>query len=305
MNENIQELFDYAEEIGCAVRLNENLSEYTTFKIGGACRAVFLPRNPDALASLVKTAKQLRVDYFVLGNGSNVLCDDKGYHGVIIKIGKDFDGLQLVGENEIAVSAGVSLARLCLFAMENSLTGLEFAYGIPGTVGGAVFMNAGAYGGEIKDVIVNCQTVDDEGNFKTYNTDEMELSYRHSIFQEKNNEIVTSAVFKLEKGEKENILAKMNELMAKRKEKQPLEFPNAGSTFKRPEGQFAGKLIQDCELRGYRVGGAMVSEKHCGFVVNYDNATFNDVMKVIKDVQQKVSGETGYFLECEVKILEY
>ena len=214
------------------------------------------------------------------------------------------DNISLVNDTNISVSAGTSLKKLCNSALDNSLTGLEFAYGIPGTVGGAVFMNAGAYDGEVKDVIVSCETVDMNGNVKKYTKDEMDLSYRHSAFQSK-DEIIVSAVFELKKGDKDLISEKMNDLMSRRKDKQPLEYPNAGSTFKRPVGQFAGKLIQDCGLRGFAVGGAMVSEKHCGFVINNNNATCEDVTSLISQVQEKVLKETGFFLECEVKILKY
>lgn len=303
MKNNINALIEFANTVNCQVKLNQKLCDYTTFKIGGEVSAVFLPCDIKSLSEMVKKANALGVDYIVIGNGSNLLCDDKGFHGVVIKIGNNMDSL-MVNDGEIKAFAGVSLARLCNLACENSLTGLEFAYGIPGTVGGAVYMNAGAYGGEIKDVIVSCETIDKQGNIKTYDNSQMELSYRHSIFQSL-DEIIVSATFKLEKGNSEEISAKMHELMQKRKDKQPLDFPNAGSTFKRPEGQFAGKLIQDCNLRGFKVGGAMVSEKHCGFVINADNATFEDVTSLIKQVQEKVLAQTGFFLECEVKIINY
>lgn len=303
--ENFKEFISFAESTDCEVRLEQSLKEYTTFRIGGECKGVFMPRTKEALAKLLVKANELKLDYQVIGNGSNLLCDDKGYHGFIFKIGKNMENIRAVSDTEIRVCAGASLAKLCNFALDNSLTGLEFAYGIPGTVGGAVFMNAGAYGGEIKDVLVSCETVDGKGEFHTYSNEELLLGYRRSIFHEKTNEVILSAVFKLAKGNKNEIFAKMNELMAKRKEKQPLEYPNAGSTFKRPEGQFAGKLIQDCNLRGFSVGGAEVSEKHCGFVINRDNATFEDVMGVISHVQETVKSKTGYFLECEVKILKY
>ncbi len=302
--DNVNALIQFANEIGCETRLNQKLCDYTTFKIGGEVSAVFLPNNAQILSDLVKKANELCVDYVVIGNGSNLLFDDKGYHGVVIKIGNNMDSLTFLDDCTIKAFAGLPLSKLSTVACEKSLTGLEFSYGIPGTVGGAVFMNAGAYGGEIKDVIVNCETIDKFGKIKVYETNQMELSYRHSIFQNL-DEIIISATFKLKKGEKSEISQKMRELMQRRKDKQPLEYPNAGSTFKRPEGQFAGKLIQDCNLRGFKVGGAMVSQKHCGFVINENNATFEDVSSLIKQVQEKVYDQTGFFLECEVKIIDY
>lgn len=304
MGDSNIEFLKYTKELGIEFKENELLKDYTTFKIGGRCTAVVFPENTEECSLLLKKAKELNVNFTVIGNGSNLLCSDQGYDGIVFKIGRSMEEITLLDENTISVKAGASLAKLCLFAMENSLSGLEFAYGIPGTVGGAVFMNAGAYGGEIKDVIVSCEAVDFDGNIKTFDISQLELSYRHSFFHKNENHIITGAVFKLEKGNKEDIKEKMNELMSRRKDKQPLDFPNAGSTFKRPEGQFAGKLIQDCGLRGFSVGGAQVSEKHCGFVINRNNATCSDVLSLIKQVQEKVKNQTGYFLECEVKFLK-
>lgn len=302
--ENINKLLDFCCELNCEIKKNQLLKDYTTFKIGGECPAVIMPFDNYSLGEILKKAVFLDVKFVIIGNGSNLLCDDKGFNGVVIKIGKNLSDISIEGDNIIRAYAGISLAKLCNFALENSLTGLEFAYGIPGTVGGAVFMNAGAYDGEIKDVILCCETVDMNGNLRKYTKDEMDLSYRHSTFQNK-DEVIVSAVFELKKGDKQKILDKMNDLMSRRKDKQPLEYPNAGSTFKRPVGQFAGKLIQDCGLRGFTVGGAMVSDKHCGFVINKGNATFDDVTSLISQVQEKVLNETGFYLECEVKILNF
>lgn len=304
MTEKLNTLLSFAQQINCQTKQNQKLCDYSTFKIGGEVSAVFLPSDEEMVRQLVLKAKELSIDYIVIGNGSNLLFDDKGYHGVVIKIGRNMEKIQLNDDFTITALAGASLGKLCTFALNQSFTGLEFAYGIPGTVGGAVYMNAGAYGGEIKDVIISCTTVDEMGNFRTYENKDMELSYRKSIFQ-KTNEIILSATFKLEKGDADEISNKMNELMQKRKDKQPLDYPNAGSTFKRPEGQFAGKLIQDCNLKGFKVGGAMVSTKHAGFVINSDNATFEDVTGLIKQVQDTVLKKTGFFLECEVKIINY
>ncbi len=300
----IQDVCNLAEQKGCRVNYNEQLKNYTTFKIGGNCPAIVEISSAEALGELVKICEENDVKYLVIGKGSNMLCDDNGFDGVVFHIGSDFSEIKMHDDGIIEVQAGCSLMKLCRFALENSLTGLEFAYGIPGTVGGAIYMNAGAYGGEIKDVILSAECIEKDGNVIIYDKDKMELSYRHSVFQ-KNGALISKGFFKLEKGEKSEIEAKMNELMCRRKDKQPLEYPNAGSTFKRPEGQFAGKLIQDTGLKGYTVGGAMVSEKHSGFVINYNNATCEDVKRVIEHVQKTVKDETGYFLECEVKIIPY
>lgn len=300
----IQQICILAEQNGCKVYHDRMLKDYTTFKIGGKCPAVIEINTEKSLAALVKYCNEKDLPYLIIGKGSNMLCDDKGFEGVAFHIGTEFSEITLLDENIIEVEAGCSLMKLCKFALDNSLSGLEFAYGIPGTVGGAVFMNAGAYGGEIKDVLRTVECVDTTGNIHKMNANELDLSYRHSVFHD-NNHIVTKATFKLEKGDKAEISNKMTELMGRRKEKQPLEYPNAGSTFKRPEGQFAGKLIQDCGLKGFSVGGAMVSEKHSGFVINYDNATCEDVKKLIEEVQRTVKEKTGYFLECEVKLIPY
>ena len=301
---NVNALLNTAKECGCDVALNEPLSAHTTFKIGGCCTAMININSAQSLKNLIDIARQQSLRYFVLGKGSNVLFDDKGFDGVIFHIGTGFDELELVGERTVRVQAGCSLMKLCRFALDNSLTGLEFAYGIPGTVGGGVFMNAGAYGGEIKDVLKSCTVVTAEGEIKELEASQLELSYRHSALMQ-SGDVVCEAVFELEKGDKNDIENKMNELMGRRKEKQPLDYPNAGSTFKRPEGFFAGKLIQDCGLRGFTVGGAKVSDKHCGFVINENNATSSDVVSLIEQVQKIVQKETGQFLECEVRIVPY
>lgn len=301
---NIKNISELAEQKGCKVSLDAPLKNYTTFKIGGVCPAVIEINSQQALSALIKYCNDNNVRYLIIGKGSNMLCDDRGFDGVVLHIGADFAEIKMLDDEIISVEAGCSLIKLCRVALEHELSGLEFAYGIPGTVGGAVYMNAGAYGGEIKDVLQSVECVDKAGNVHKLNADELDLSYRHSIFHS-NECVVTNAVFKLKKGNKDEILAQMNDLMGRRKDKQPLEYPNAGSTFKRPVGQFAGKLIQDCGLKGFSVGGAMVSEKHSGFVINYDNATCKDVVSLIEQVQKKVQEETGYFLECEVKIIPY
>ena len=299
-----QQLCVLAEENGCKVYRDRMLKDYTTFKIGGKCNIVIDITSQESLAVLLKYCNENNINYLIIGKGSNMLCDDKGFNGVVFHIGNDFAQIKLIDECTIEVEAGCSLVKLCKFALGNSLTGLEFAYGIPGTVGGAIFMNAGAYDGEIKNVLESVECVDTDGNIHYLKAEELDLSYRHSIFHE-NDCVVTKGVFKLSKGNEKAIFDKMNDLMCRRKEKQPLEYPNAGSTFKRPVGQFAGKLIQDCGLKGFSVGGAMVSEKHSGFVINYDNATYEDVTELIKQVQKIVKEKTGFWLECEVRIIPY
>lgn len=299
----ISDVISFAEKLGCCCLVNEPLSKHTTFKVGGPCKVAVLANSENSIASVLKFCTENDIKTLVIGNGSNLLVSDKGFDGVVIIISKDFQGLTLVDETTIEAKAGCTLTQLCTFAMNNSLTGLEFAYGIPGTVGGGVFMNAGAYDGEISDVIVSAQAVDFNGKVITFTAQQMELGYRKSVFHDIDC-VITKAVFKLKKGDKQAIKEKMDDLMQRRKSKQPLEYPSAGSTFKRPTGNFAGKLIDECGLRGYTVGGAQVSEKHCGFVINKNNASFDDILTLIKNVQNIVFEKTGYCLECEVKIID-
>ena len=256
----------------------------------------------ESLAKLVRAAHEWNVRYIVVGNGSNLLFDDKGYEGVVFLMGQSVDEIKMMNENTIYAEAGCSLIKLCRFALEHNLTGLEFAYGIPGTVGGAIYMNAGAYDGEIKNVITSANSVRADGTVHTTEANKMALAYRSSCYQ-KNGEVITSGVFRLEAGAYDDIQDKMVELMGRRRSKQPLEYPSAGSTFKRPEGQFAGKLIEDCGLRGYTVGGAQVSEKHCGFVVNLGGATCADVLALCDEVRSIVKEKTGYDLEKEIRVV--
>lgn len=299
----IERLAAICSNIGCGFKTNELLKSHTTFKIGGICKCFIDVNNAESLQKILYFLKQENVSYFVMGRGSNILASDEGYDGVILHIGKLFSNIEIINDTDIRCTAGVALKDICLFAMENSLTGLEFAYGIPGTCGGALYMNAGAYCGEIKDVVKSARYIDEKNSIRDIATNEMCLSYRHSIFSEYQNSIITDMIFSLKKGNKENINAKMNELMGRRRDKQPLEYPSAGSTFKRPEGYFAGKLIQDAGLRGFQVGGAQVSEKHCGFVINKDQATASDVMNLMNQVSDKVYEEFGVRLQPEVKRL--
>ena len=301
---NTEQLCILARKLGCRILINRKLRDFTTFRVGGECPVIIEINSENSLAELVKFSNQNRLRTMVIGKGSNMLCDDKGFDGAVFLMGNEFSKIRLIDDVTVEAEAGCPLIRLCRFALENSLGGLEFAYGIPGTVGGAVYMNAGAYGGEIKNVIQSARAADSDGNISEFSKEEMELSYRTSVFQRRNS-IITKAVFKLHKAEKSEIEARMNELMARRKEKQPLEYPNAGSTIKRPQGQFAGKLIQDCGLKGVSIGGAQVSEKHSGFVINTGNATSDDIKRLIEKVQQTVLEKTGYFLECEVRIIPY
>lgn len=301
---NTRSLLALAEEMQCRVLYDQPLSKYTTFKIGGPCRAVIDVNSPDALAQLAGEASYLGVKHMPLGNGSNVLFDDKGYDGVIFLVGNSMDKVYVKNDRTLVAQAGCSLLKLCRFALEHSLSGLEFAYGIPGTVGGAVYMNAGAYKGEIKDVIKLVRAASPEGRELEIEAPALELGYRSSRFCN-SGELIVEAEFELTQGEHDEIQDKMVDLMSRRREKQPLNFPSAGSTFKRPNGQFAGQLIEQSGLRGYSIGGAQVSEKHCGFIVNKGGATAADVLALIKHVQATVEKNSGYFLECEVKYIPY
>ena len=298
----IERIIESAEKIGCEYKLNVPMSEYTSFKTGGAAEAMFLPSNEVQLRRLLSACAEENITPFVLGNGSNILVSDEGIKGVTIRLGSNFDQIKLLDETTIFCTAGTKLAKLCSFALENSLTGLEFAYGIPGTAGGAAYMNAGAYGGEIKDVLCCCSHIDFGGNPGRLMGEQLGLGYRRSAYTDKYF-VITGLTLKLQKGDKEQIRAKMSELMQRRIDKQPLDLPSAGSFFKRPEGNFAGALIEQCGLKGFSVGGAQVSEKHAGFIVNKGGATTADIMELGRLVSKKVFEETGVSLEREVKYI--
>lgn len=300
----IERLAELAQQLGCKVYRSEPLSEHTTFRIGGPCTVMIVPDSAESLSKLVRFSSEKGIRTLVMGKGSNMLCADEGFKGAVFLFDNTMGKIEQIDDVTIRAEAGATLITVCRKALELSLTGLEFAYGIPGTVGGGVYMNAGAYGGEIKDVVRNVTAMDRRGNLRTYRSSQLELTYRRSRFYY-SDEMIVSADFVLKKGDKNEIEAKMKELMGRRKEKQPLEYPNAGSTFKRPEGQFAGKLIQDCGLRGCTVGGAQVSEKHCGFVINKGGATCSDVRGLIDHIQRTVHDSTGFNLECEVRIIPY
>ncbi len=295
------EFCSFCEKIGCEYSIDALLKDYTSFKIGGKADVMVFPDSVDKISSIISYLSNNNTAYLVIGKGSNLLVSDNGFNGVVINTCR-FDSIELADETTIVCSAGVSLSRLCRFALEHSLTGLEFAFGIPGTAGGAAYMNAGAYGGEMKDVLVSCKHITKDGEIKEFAGDELDLSYRHSAYSDTDN-LIVSLTLKLLKGDKAEIKAKMDDLMGRRRDKQPLEFPSAGSTFKRPEGYFAGALIEECGLKGFTVGGAQVSEKHAGFVVNIGNATAKDVIGVIEHCKETVYSQKGVILEPEVKII--
>ena len=283
------------------VKKDELMKSHTTFRVGGPAAYFVTPQTADEVAKVIEACTQENVSYYIVGNGSNLLVSDKGYEGVIIQIYKQMNQIEVEG-TQIRAQAGALLSLVAKRALDAELTGFEFAAGIPGTLGGACVMNAGAYGGEMKDVLQSVTVLTDKGEVKVLAKEELELGYRTSVIAKKGY-IVLEAVIELQKGEKEAIQAVMDELKEKRITKQPLEYPSAGSTFKRPEGYFAGKLIQDAGLRGFQVGGAQVSEKHCGFVINKDQATASDVMNLMNQVSDKVYEAFGVRLEPEVKRL--
>ena len=280
---------------------DEPMSRHTTFRIGGNADYFVKPGNADEVAAVIVVCREYNIPYFILGNGSNLLVSDDGYRGMIINIMDNMDSVTVDGRI-ITAQAGAMLVRVSVMARDNALTGLEFASGIPGTIGGAVYMNAGAYGGEMKNVVKTVRAIDEYGRIYELDSEKMDFSYRHSIVEERKL-IVLEVTLELEHGSREAIDDRMKELAEARRSKQPLEYPSAGSTFKRPEGYFAGKLIMDAGLRGYSVGGAQVAEKHCGFVINKGGATASDVVELIRDVQHDVDDKFGVTLEPEVKML--
>ncbi len=279
---------------------NESLSKHCTFKIGGSCEYLVFPESQKELTDILKLAKEENIPLNIIGNGSNVLFSDDFHKGIVIKT-THLDEITVNG-NEITAFCGAKLSQVCNVALKNSLSGMEELNGIPGTIGGAVYMNAGAYGGEIKDVCIETTYIDEDFSIKTIKNEEHNFSYRKSFFTNRNLVILKSK-FLLKKGNEEEIKAKMQDYIQRRNEKQPLNFPNAGSTFKRPTGYFAGKLIEDSNLRGFCIGDACVSEKHCGFVVNKGNATAKDVTELIKHVQKNVKENFGVDLETEIKFI--
>lgn len=279
----------------------EPMAKHTSFRIGGPARRMAFPASAEQIVLLMSLARECGVEPFLLGNGTNLLVSDEGLDTVVIDTSARFTHIALTGEGELTADAGVPLSRLALFAWKNGLTGLEFAHGIPGTLGGGVVMNAGAYGGEMKDVIAGVTVLYPDG-VRTLTPAELDFSYRHSVFSGGEG-IVLGARLRLQKGDPAAIKAKMDDLMARRRASQPLELPSAGSTFKRPAGYFAGPLIEGCGLKGARVGGAEVSPKHAGFIVNTGGATCADVLALIETVQRTVYDAHGVHLEPEVKLV--
>lgn len=290
-------LADFLKNENIEYRQSEPMRAHTTFKIGGEADIFIIPASPAALISAVKKCAGLGIPYFILGNGSNLLVSDGGIEGAVISLA-GINGIISDGE-KITCGAGAMLSSVCLKALSLSLTGLEFAYGIPGTAGGALYMNAGAYGGQTADVIESAECLTADGEIKTLKKEDMQLGYRSSIFK-KGGLIIISLTLALKKGDKAEIKAEMDELLNRRKQKQPLEYPSAGSTFKRPEGYFAGALIEKNGLKGLTVGGAQVSEKHAGFVINRGGATAADVKALIRKIQKTVFENDGVMLEPEV-----
>ena len=283
---------------------DEPMAKHISFRVGGAAKRMAFPENAEQLVLLMNFALSCGARALVIGNGTNLLVPDEGLDRLVIDVS---DGMTRIADggqaNEITAQCGASLARIAEYARKKGLSGLEFAHGIPGTLGGAVCMNAGAYGGEIKDVVASVTLLDPQAGIRTLKGEEMQFSYRRSLLSEHPEYVVLSATFRLERGDSETIGARMRELMAKRKASQPLEFPSAGSTFKRPVGHYAGPLIEGCGLKGRRVGGAEVSTKHAGFIVNTGGATCADVLALIEKVQKTVYDARGVMLEPEVKIV--
>lgn len=293
------ELIDAAGEEN--VLFDEPMKKHTTFRIGGNADCFVIPKTKEQIQAVVRLCESKKVPYYFLGNGSNLLVSDQGYRGVIINIYKNQNHINIEG-NRITAQAGALLSKIAKEALNASLTGFEFAAGIPGTLGGAVVMNAGAYGGEMKQVLVSAKVLSREGEILTLTNEELKLGYRTSVIPG-GGYLVLEAELELKPGDKEEIKSRMDDLAARRSSKQPLEFPSAGSTFKRPEGYFAGKLIMDSGLRGYSVGDAAVSEKHCGFVINKGSATAKEVLGLIRHVQEEVFRQFGVKMETEVKML--
>lgn len=283
------------------VYVDEPMSRHTTFRVGGPADFFVTPKAKEEVRDVIRICKEAGMPYYIIGNGSNLLVSDAGYRGVVVQIYKEMNEVKVEGDL-VKAQAGALLSGIAAKALGAELSGFEFASGIPGTIGGACVMNAGAYGGEMKDVLESVTVLTGEGKIIELGRNELELGYRTSVIAKKGY-IVLGAVLKLERGDGEKIKTYMDELKEKRVTKQPLEYPSAGSTFKRPEGYFAGKLIEDAGLRGFQVGGAQVSEKHCGFVINRNHATAADIMELMRQVQIRVKENSGVDLEPEVKRL--
>ena len=284
------------------IRENEPMSEHCSFKIGGPARLMLLPSSAEEAASALAILRSSGAQVLIVGSCTNLLIPDEGYPGAVVRMSKPASSMELLDAARIRAQAGATLNALAVFAARHGLTGLEFAHGIPGSVGGGVAMNAGAYGGEMRDVLESAEYVDADGVISTLSGDALGLSYRHSAFSD-TDKLITSAVFRLTPGDGEAVRARMNELIEKRRASQPLDMPSAGSTFKRPKTGYAAALIDEAGLKGLRVGGAMVSTKHAGFVVNAGGATYSDVIELMREVRRRVCEFSGVLLEPEVKII--
>lgn len=285
-----------------SIRYNEPMKKHTTMKVGGLCDCMVEPSSIEEIQKVLEYVKENNIKYYIIGNGSNLLVKDEGVHALIIKIANKFSGFEVNGEY-IKAYSGCSVPKLSQIAKENSLSGLEFACGIPGSVGGGIRMNAGAYGSEMVNVVEKVGFLDENGNLKEIDGKDAHFTYRHSMFVDNPQYVVVYAIYKLVKGNKEEISKIMEENMNSRKQKQPIEYPNFGSVFKRPEGYFVGKLVDDCGLKGYKIGGAQVSTKHSGFMINTGDATCKDVLDLIEYVKEKVYEKFNVKLQEEVVIL--
>ena len=304
-NATKEQLASLCKEKEIPVLWEEPMKHYTSFQIGGPASAVCIPKNREQLSCLLSFLRKMQINHWFVGNGSNLLISDEGLKGVVILLDSDFDGEILISNTVLEAPAGKKLSSVCAAACRAELTGLEFAWGIPGSVGGAVYMNAGAYGGEMKDRLIWVEYLDLDGNIQRVPAEKLNLSYRHSCFMEQEYQgvCIIRAAFSLKKGEQAGIQAEMDRIIGQRKEKQPLDLPSAGSTFKRPQGAYAAQLIDQCGLRGFTVGGAQVSTKHTGFVVNIGEATCQDVLELARQVKECVKEKTGFELEMEVRLL--
>ncbi len=284
------------------IRLDEEMKSHTSFRIGGKADCLCSVKDVDSLRNIILLCREHGVPYFILGMGSNILVSDKGIEGLVIKLEGEFNEITLAEDNIVRCGAGSTLARLCTFARNMSLGGLEFAWGIPGSVGGAIYMNAGAYGGEIKDTVISVDYMDKDGNIRRCSGEELDFSYRHSAFTDTENIIIRGS-FRLEPGSHDAIVERMQYLMDQRKTKQPINHPSAGSVFKRPENGYAAALIEECGLKGYEYGGAQVSPKHAGFIVNDKGASAADVLGLIDHIKKEVREKKNVELCCEVRFI--
>lgn len=294
-----EKIYKFALEVGASPEYNASMKSRTTFKIGGDAALFIEVTAVNQLSQLIRFLNETEAEYIVIGKGSNILVNDNGLDKVVIHLGGDFSAVERLDDTTLYCGAGLSLAGLCREAENNSLSGLEFAWGIPGSVGGAVFMNAGAYGGEMKNVVYSVRHIDRSGNIGTIKSTDLNFGYRHSVYKE-NGCTIIGVTLKLSLDNRTEIRNRMDDYMSRRKDKQPLEFPSAGSVFRRPEGAFAGALIEQCGLKGAAVGGAQVSPKHAGFIVNTGSATAEDVKNLVKDIQTTVKKKTGYDLQREI-----